>query len=29
MADFLDTASVKQLHFIDPAKAGVLPSNFC
>ena len=22
MADFLDTASVKQLHFIDPVKAG-------
>ena len=23
MADFLDTASVKQLHFIDPIKAGM------
>ena len=22
MADYLDTASVKQLHFIDPVKAG-------
>ena len=23
MADYLDTASVKQLHFIDPVKAGM------
>lgn len=27
MGDFLDTASLKQLHFIDPAKTGVLLSS--